>query len=280
MVRALPALPATTLELISILNSPVSNADDVAGLVRQDPALTATVLRFANSAFYGMPRSVSSVASAVVVIGFNAVRSIVLSESMMNLMKLQRSATALDLDKFWYHSCVTACAAKKIACAYMVTTSYDPETLFCAGMLHDIGKLVLDLCEPKRYTEALLSVQQNGMSCSACEDACLGINHTQLGKILADTWTLPLELEYAIVYHHTSHECESALHEFVAVIHCANYLAHAAGAHTVNGEGLPSVDKTFFQHLSLQGQTIETVAASFSRSLIEATEFSALINKG
>ena len=137
-IRQLPALPAIVSKLISVVNSPDTSAEDAANLIEKDPALTTKVLRLANSAFYGMPRSISSVSSAVVILGFNTLKSLVLSASVVNLFPEKGGASAFDRVRFWKHSIVCGMAARDIAQSIMGVTFMDPQSAFCAGIMHDI----------------------------------------------------------------------------------------------------------------------------------------------
>ena len=101
----LPALPAIVTRLIEVVNSPDTSADDAAKLIQKDPALTTKMLRLANSAFYGIPRSISSVSSAVVILGFNTIRSLVLSASVMKMFSSLQRPT-IEKDSFWKHSVI------------------------------------------------------------------------------------------------------------------------------------------------------------------------------
>ena len=139
----LPSLPAIVTKLLQIVNSADSSADDAAVLIQKDPALTSKMIRLANSAFYGIPRSISSVNSAVVILGFNTIRSLVLSASVMKMFcgpKYQ----AIDKERFWKHSVVCAMCARIIVRYFMNIRMMDPESAFCAGILHDIGKLIFN----------------------------------------------------------------------------------------------------------------------------------------
>ncbi|HEX7509866.1 MAG TPA: HDOD domain-containing protein, partial [Chitinivibrionales bacterium] len=202
-IDQVPSLPAIVSRLISVVSSAETSAEDAAELIEKDPALTSKVLRLANSAFYGIPRSVSSVQSAVVILGFNTLKSIVLSASVMNLFPTKSMSASFDRVRFWKHSIVSAIIARHIAQNMMNSLYIDPQSAFCAGIMHDIGKLLFELFTPKEYGEVCLRSKKNGMPLSETETLTLGLNHADIGRILADKWALPLDLEYTIVHHHT-----------------------------------------------------------------------------
>ncbi len=226
-IDSLPSLPAIVTRLIQVVNSPDTSAEDAAKLIQKDPALTTKMLRLANSAFYGIPRSISSVASAVVILGFNTIRSLVLSATVMKLFSNEKDLT-IDKERFWKHSIVCAMTAKSIVRQFINIRMMDPESAFCAGILHDIGKLIFSEFAQADYVDVTNYAREKKVPLLVAEKAVLGINHAEIGKILADKWALPLDLEYALVYHHDPGKAET-LTDLVTTVHMADILTHRAG---------------------------------------------------
>ena len=223
----LPSLPSIVTRLIQVVNSPDTSADDAAKLIQKDPALTTKMLRLANSAFYGIPRSISSVSSAVVILGFNTIRSLVLSASVMKMFSGSKKPV-FDKDRFWKHSVVCALAAKIIVRQFINIRMMDPESAFCAGILHDIGKLIFSEFAGDDYQEVCAFARANTMSLLEAERRMLGIGHSDIGRILADKWALPLDLEYALVFHHEPKNADNLL-DLVTTVHVADALTHEIG---------------------------------------------------
>lgn len=242
-IKQLPSLPTIVMRLMQVINSAESSAEDAAKLIEKDPALTSTILRIANSAFYGMPRSISSVASAVVILGFNTIRSIVLSATIMKAFANSQKLRWFNHANFWQHSIVCAMAARTLARECMSSLQIEPESAFCAGILHDIGKLIFEHYVPDEFELACRDACEQHTPLVLAEKKRLGIDHTDIGTILADKWTLPPGLEQAIVFHHgpQNQEPSSVL---VAVVHCADQIAHSLGFHTLENEVIiPQWDK-------------------------------------
>ena len=235
-IENLPALPAIVTKLLQVVNSPDTSADDASKLIQTDPALTSKVIRLANSAFYGMPRSVSSVSSAIVILGFNVIRSVSLSASIMKMF-VDPAKRAVDRDRFWKHSVVIAIAAKELVRHLMSYKLYDPEGAFCAGILHDIGKLIFNEYIPADYMEVCRFSRENGIPMIDAETRLLGINHAEMGRILADKWSLPLDLELSMVFHHQPDQSDENS-DFLTIIHLADHIAHEAGADFFDGEAM------------------------------------------
>jgi putative nucleotidyltransferase with HDIG domain len=233
-INSLPSLPAIVTKLIQVVNSPDTSADDATRLIENDPGLTSKFIRLANSAFYGMPRSVSSVSSAVVILGFNVIRSVVLSTSIMKMFSGTENQ-AISKEKFWRHSIATALAAKEIVRHLMNIKLFDPESAFCAGILHDISKLIFNEYVFKDYAETCQFSRKNNLPLIDAETLQLGINHAEIGRILADKWALPLDLEYALVHHHNPAQAGEVT-DLVAIVHLADIIAHDIGANLWENE--------------------------------------------
>jgi HD-like signal output (HDOD) protein len=227
-IENLPALPEIVTRLLEVVNSPDTSADDATRLIERDPALTSKVIRLANSAFYGMPRSVSSVSSAIVILGFNVIRSVVLSASIMKMFA-DPSKQTVNRDHFWKHSVITAIAAKELVRHLLSFKLYDPEGAFCAGILHDIGKLIFNEYLAADYREVCQYSRDHEMPLLDAETLMLGINHAEIGRILADKWALPVDLELSMVFHHYPDRSEEIV-DFINIIHQADHIAHEAGA--------------------------------------------------
>ena len=234
----LPSLPAIVTRLIQIVNSPDTSAEDAAKLIQKDPALTTKMLRLANSAFYGIPRSISSVSSAVVILGFNTIRSLVLSASVMKMFS-GTGKPAIEKDRFWKHSIVCALAAKTIVRQFINIRMMDPESAFCAGILHDIGKLIFSEFAREDYMEVCSYAAINKVPLLEAERKLLGIGHSDIGRILADKWALPLDLEYALVFHHEPRNADNLL-DLVTTVHVADALTHQVGLGLWDEEVIPS----------------------------------------
>lgn len=238
-IERLPSLPEIVMRLVQVVNSPDTSADDAAELIEKDPGLTSTVLRLANSAFYGIPRSIASVSSAVVVLGFNTLRSVALSATVMEMFGEGGDAATFRRDRFWRHSIVTAMLARNFARRHIHALLIDPESTFCAGILHDIGKLIFEEFVTEECACACRAAREREVPLLQTEQEAMAVTHAQIGRILADRWALPLDLEYAIVHHHDPSGADKA-RELVTLVHMADQLAHAGGAHLWDGERCPA----------------------------------------
>jgi putative nucleotidyltransferase with HDIG domain len=268
-IDRLPSLPTVVSRLIGVVNSPDSSADDAAELIEKDPALTSKILRLANSAFYGMPRTISSVSSAVVVLGFNTLRSVALSATVLKMFPAAPGRVSFDHGRFWRHSIVCATVARDLARRLFNFVLIDPESAFCAAVLHDIGRLIFDQYAPEECASSLSFARAQGVSLLDAETAIMGFTHARIGAILADKWALPIDLENALVFHHDPQDTPSGK-ELVATVHLADILSHRAGADLIPGEIAPKEwpdARSFLKLDEAEGESLDEAAkASIGRS--------------
>ncbi|MBU1692154.1 MAG: HDOD domain-containing protein [Gammaproteobacteria bacterium] len=198
-LHQLPAIPAVVQELIQNFDNPALDSQHLAQKISQDQALVAKVLRVANSAFYGLPRQVGSTQEAVVVLGFGTVRSLVLSAGFIDAFSASTAAACVDREHYWQRSLVVATYARAVA----KCLRQDPETAFSAGLLHNIGIMVLDLCAHERFAVVWQNAQNSdGDKLIQAERATFGFDHAELGAEVAHRWKFPAAIEDAIRYHY------------------------------------------------------------------------------
>ena len=153
----LPTLPTVASQIIGMASSPMTNAADVGRMIEQDQALTAKVLKLVNSAFYGFPGQIKSIQHAVVIMGFNKVKNVVVTASVFDMAK-GRKSDRLDLSRFWQHSLGTAVSAK--VATKGLNSALQPDDAFVGGLVHDIGKLILDQFLADEYGPVLEAARE------------------------------------------------------------------------------------------------------------------------
>ncbi len=209
-IRDIPSLPEVVNKTIPLLGEADVPASKIAQLISYDPGLTSKVLRMVNSAAYGFQRQISSIQHGIMILGFNTVRGLVLSASIFKMFEHQTSTGAaigarrLNHLDFWRHSLSTAMAARLIGHALKMP---DTDDAFSAGMLHDIGKIVLDVYFTKDYVPVLDAARQlkqihHGPGFVALEERVLGTDHAKIGAFLAQKWKLPTSITEVVQYHH------------------------------------------------------------------------------
>jgi diguanylate cyclase (GGDEF)-like protein len=199
----LPTLPTVASRILELTVEEDTPLGAIASLIAQDVALTAKVLRVANSALYHFPQRITSVTQAVSLLGINAVRSLVLSFTFLSMGK-QQPNSLFDLDRFWQNALIRGVAARLLA---EQAGQVSPEEMFTVALLQNIGHLIFALTVPTRYDAVLeqLSSLENQGDEITLEEECLGLAHTTSGFEVARFWGLPSTILTAIRYHHAPH---------------------------------------------------------------------------
>lgn len=196
-VGDLPALPDVAAKVMSALHDPKSTAKHLERLISSDQATTAKVLRVANSAFYGVRGEISTLSRAIVVLGFNTLRSVVLAGVSETLHQSKRSCFK---DKIlWEHSMAVGLASRIIAqeCRFEA-----PEEAFVGGLLHDVGKVVLDANQPDAYQSVIERVYNDGQTFVEAEGEVFGFDHADVGALVVHRWNLAPALRESVECHH------------------------------------------------------------------------------
>lgn len=224
-IRNLPTPPIVFTQIIKVINNPKSSAYEIGAIIAEDPALTTKVLKFTNSSFYGMSSAITNVKQAILILGLDVVKSLVISASVFDSFSKNSALDREYLENFWRHSLLVAFMAKIVSRLVKRGFLYESEIAFSAGLLHDIGKLIIISHLPEEYSKIkTVSEKEPSLSEIDIESTVLQFNHSDLGSYMAARWNLPAEICFAILYHH-SQEAMSA-DSFAAVIHLADQLAH------------------------------------------------------
>ena len=196
-VDSFPPLPSTATKVLQVTATPESSAHDLMEAILPDPAMCTAILKVANSAFYGRPREVDSLDTAVMILGFNEIQSIVLGKAVFDSFK-NVSNKHREIDLFWSHSLTCGLASKIIAEKF----SLSPGTFFIAGLIHDLGKLALLLTFPKEYAPDIWFVNQNFHNITNAETEKFTLSHGQVAARLLKRWLFPPSLISSTEHHH------------------------------------------------------------------------------
>ena len=200
-VQELQPLPAVALRLISMAEDVRFSAQDLAEAVRMDQALTLKVLRLSNSAFYGLPRRITSIREAVVLLGFREVRALALSACVIDpLVRDSLEQAGIDYDVFWKNSMVVAYFAQVLSLVERI----DQDEAFTAGLVHNIGRLAMAQHRPDRLQAATLRAHDTKRSIHDVQLQAFGYTDADLGAAIADSWSFPVPLVEAIANHQRS----------------------------------------------------------------------------
>lgn len=224
---SLPSMPALYTRVVQELQSPRSTADSVAAIVAQDPAMTAKILQLVNSAFFSLSRHVSDLPTAIVLLGLDTIRALVLSVQVFSQFDPQ-TLQALSVDTLWQHSVRVGALAKRLASSAGVDREMVSDAL-TAGLLHDVGKLILAANLPNIYVKVAPLAQAEGIPECEAERRLFGAAHGETGAYLLGLWGLPEPIVEAVAYHHHPQDRETRELSALAFVHTANALCSMTG---------------------------------------------------
>jgi putative nucleotidyltransferase with HDIG domain len=219
----LPTLPLVALEVTRLAENPLSSAAEMVRLIRNDPSLTARILRVANSSYYGMPRRIDSLNTAIVALGMREISNLVTSISVVKTFPGREDEQTFNLQAFWEHSAGSAEVARMISTKLHLHLR---GAEFTAALLHDVGKIVLDQYFHEESLKAREIQRAEHLPSSEAERRVLGVDHAEIGAWLAERWSLPPAIAEAIRYHHDPHL--ASLDSLLAgVVHLADLMSKA-----------------------------------------------------
>jgi putative nucleotidyltransferase with HDIG domain len=268
-VEDLPTLPRTVLKITELVNDPQSSARDLAGIITDDQVLAARLLKLVNSSFYGFPQRISTITGAIVLLGFDAIRNLLLTTSVFDIFPNRKKANPVGLERLWDHSLGCAVGAKVLG----NHLRYDKvEELFVSGLLHDIGKIVEMIFMPEAFDRISHLVRNENILMITAEERILDYNHADVGKLLAEKWNLPPKLGSVIRHHHQPSSAGRFTFE-AAIVHLADILCRSLNLGYGGDNKMPALDKMAWETLRISPQAIESIMAEIKREFDEISLF-------
>ncbi len=224
IVKDIPTLPVIYQELFQKMQDPNASVPQIAAIIAQDQALTAKILHLVNSAFYGFNKEIRTISRAVVILGFQSVRSAALAVSVFDYFSGEDSSQ-LDMTQFWQHSIACASICKILAAETRINQQ---EEAFVVGLLHDTGKLIEKRYFSNDFEELVQAAQEQQMTWFDTEKALFQINHATIGKAIFRAWGFPPSVVDAVQFHHAP-DSATKYPQLSALAHLADYMAYPLG---------------------------------------------------
>ncbi|MCP3874378.1 MAG: HDOD domain-containing protein [Desulfobacteraceae bacterium] len=268
-IKNLPTLPIVASNVIKLTQNPDSTAFEIAEAISKDQSLATKVLKTANSAYYGFPRQITTVNYAIVVLGLNNIKNIVLSTSIIQRFSKSDENALFDRNDFWKHSLLCGIISKKISEHIGITNS---EEMFMCGLLHDFGKLILDSFFHDEFIMALQLSKEKNITISQAENDIFGFDHSGVGALLLGKWSLPPSLVKAVEFHHSPIESLNAFRT-ASIVHVADYLCRRIGIGSGGDNIMPVLNKKAFELVDLSSNQIKQMSLQITKEFKKATEF-------
>jgi putative nucleotidyltransferase with HDIG domain len=256
----LPTMPHLTSLIMSKISNPQATTQELNDVISKDQSLAARVLKIANSVFYGCPRTVTSLSDAVSIMGFNSIRSLVMASALRDFFK----TTGLTEKLLWEHSIAGGSISKVIARSIRFSKS---EEAFLAGLLHDIGKVILHIKLPDEMSSIVQEVYNNpGTTFTEVEQASFGFNHAQVGELVARKWNFAEEIVEVIGNHHHPEKAR-ILPQLSFIVSLANDFCHKLAIGPTRNPEIDLAGSASAKFLKLSQDKIDSLLEEISNML-------------
>ncbi len=265
-------LPEVTVRIIKIVENPKSTARDLHDVIKNDPALSARLLKVVNSAFYGLPGQIGSVDRAIVLLGLSAVKNISIAASMTHLFNAGHTIEGFSATEVWRHS-----VAVGVACRLLSAAQGKPnvEESFLTGLIHDLGLLVERQVFAKKIAEVIARHRAEGGNFCQIEEEVIGADHQAFGMALASKWRFPTQLCTAIGYHHKPMDLAPVNRELGMLVHVSDVLACRAQIGFFATAAHEDLDGSMLEMLKIDPSKVEDILAKLPEQVaITETLFS------
>jgi putative nucleotidyltransferase with HDIG domain len=259
-IKSLPSMPDLIARLHQTINDPKCSVADLERIIRTDSSLTTNLLRMANSAFFGLPRKVNDIQFAVTLLGSTRVFEAATGSSFLRLIPDRLPGYEIDARSYWIHSVAVAILTEQLT----KEIGMRPLRLaFTAGLLHDIGKLVIGTFLAEEANRVREQLDKRALSFIGVEQAVLGTDHAQVGATLAERWDLPPIFAWAARWHHKPSQATLEVDRvLVDLIHTADALAHLMGYGADIGELQREIEPDVPKRLNLSERHMERAIAA------------------
>jgi putative nucleotidyltransferase with HDIG domain len=264
--RSLGSYGPVLQEIEAALQSPQCNLNSIGDAIQKDPDLTARLLRLANSPFFGFANRLSTVAEAVSLLGIQQIQDMIVASSVLEQFKGVPD-NLVNKDSFWRHSLAVGITARLLA---MERRLPKPDKFFVAGLLHDVGRLVLMLQAPESAQAVFELYQREKILLRDAEKKILGFDHQQIAAELLQSWSYPAALVQAVAFHHTPDSSVAKME--ASVVHIADHLVNAMGIGSSGEQFVSSLDDKAWATLGLSSEILARLIEAVDEQILAVEE--------
>lgn len=271
-IDQMPSLSVTVSKILEVTRNPQVTAKDLNKVISLDPVLVGRVLKLVNSAYYGLQNKVTSLVTAIIMLGINTIKNLALSTAVLANMKKGSHFKALNVDGFWRHSIGVGVASKLIAGKIGVPVNLR-EQFFIGGLLHDLGKIPLNVLFEDEYIKAIRTADFKKVELIKAEKDILGITHTEVGRMIAEKWRLTDENYECILHHHSPDLASKENAVLVSVVSIANVYCNINQIGFSGNRYAKMIDHDRLQKVGVTEEYLDDLFESISSEIEKASIF-------
>ncbi|MGZ8907732.1 MAG: HDOD domain-containing protein [Methylobacter sp.] len=272
-IKHLQIVPSVAIKLLNLTNDDNAKIENLSRIIETEPVLAAKILKQVNSAAYALPNKITAINRAVTMLGFSIVRQLAINLLFYNKLIQQKSKQTFDLLFFWQHCLYVASLSKRIALALKHP---DPDLVYTGGLLHDIGKVVLENYGRVTYSDFIGSMGKSGHSSIEEERRFFGITHTEMGHVFCLEWQLPTSIMAIVAHHHNQPTETSPYAKFkteTAIVSFANYIAWIQGIGSAIHDSHPALQSAVLEAIDINQLNLEILLQQVDQDLQSTREF-------
>ncbi|MDR1904868.1 MAG: HDOD domain-containing protein [Treponema sp.] len=271
-IKNMPSLPTTVTKVLEICNNPKTSPADLNRVISLDPVLVGRVLKLINSAYYSLGQPITNLVRAIIMLGINTVKNLVLSATIAGNFSARKDSKGINLEGFWRHSLCVGVAAKMLVKKRGVD-SKQYEEYFTAGLLHDIGKIPLNSVITSDYLLTIAKADRERIPLVRAEEQNLKLNHCQAGALIVKAWKLEGTVGDTIIYHHNLASYTGPYRDILYSIALANRFASLMEI-GFSGDRYPDkLDAAIWDSLGLNRNIFEEIEETVNGEIEKAEVF-------
>lgn len=271
-IDSMPSLSITVSKILEVTKNPQVTAKDLNKVISLDPVLVGKVLKLVNSAYYGLSNKVTSLVTAIIMLGINTIKNLALSTAVLGNMRKGSSFKTLNVDGFWRHSIGVGATSKLIATKIGIPANRTEE-YFIGGLLHDIGKIPLNVIFEEEYLRAIQQADMHKTELIEMEKELIGITHCEVGKLIGEKWRLTDETYECILYHHDPNMASEKNFKLVSSVYIANIYCNLNEVGFSGNRYTKKIEDYLLSSVGVTEEYLDEILESISAEIEKASVF-------